>query len=138
MCGMVGEKMSNLNLITLLEKAMNGSALQHSVLANNIANVNTPGYKRGEVNFRSCFDEALDNRLGLETTSPLHLNRLNQKNSREIVIDTQTTLRNDGNNVDIDVELATMAENNIYFNSLAQLLSSQLSMLRQAIAEGRR
>ncbi|MGI6606284.1 MAG: flagellar basal body rod protein FlgB [Peptococcia bacterium] len=130
--------MSNLNLITLLEKAMNGSALQHSVLANNIANVNTPGYKRGEVNFRSCFDEALDNRLGLETTSPLHLNRLNQKNSREIVIDTQTTLRNDGNNVDIDVELATMAENNIYFNSLAQLLSSQLSMLRQAIAEGRR
>jgi flagellar basal-body rod protein FlgB len=135
---MVGEKMSNLNLITLLEKAMNGSALQHSVLANNIANVNTPGYKRGEVNFRSCFDEALDNRLGLETTSPLHLNRLNQKNSREIVIDTQTTLRNDGNNVDIDVELATMAENNIYFNSLAQLLSSQLSMLRQAIAEGRR
>jgi flagellar basal-body rod protein FlgB len=138
LCGMVGEKMSNLNLITLLEKAMNGSALQHSVLANNIANVNTPGYKRGEVNFRSCFDEALDNRLGLETTSPLHLNRLNQKNSREIVIDTQTTLRNDGNNVDIDVELATMAENNIYFNSLAQLLSSQLSMLRQAIAEGRR
>lgn len=138
MCGMVGEKMSNLNLVTLLEKAMNGSALQHSVLANNIANVNTPGYKRGEVNFRSCFDEALDNRLGLETTSPLHLNRLNQKNSREIVIDTQTTLRNDGNNVDIDVELATMAENNIYFNSLAQLLSSQLSMLRQAIAEGRR
>lgn len=138
MCGMVGEIMSNPDLINLLEKAMNGSTFRHSVLANNIANVNTPGYKRADVNFRSCFDEALDNQLGLETTSPLHLKRINQKNSPEIVIDTQTTLRNDGNNVDIDIELATMSENNLYFNSLAQLLSSQLSMLRQAIAEGRR
>lgn len=138
MRGMVGEIMSNPNLINLLEKAMNGSTLRHSVLANNIANVNTPGYKRADVNFRSCFDEVLDNQLGLETTSPLHLNGLNQKSSPKIVIDTQTTLRNDGNNVDIDIELATMAENNLYFNSLAQLLSSQLSMLKQAIAEGRR
>lgn len=130
--------MSNPNLINLLEKAMNGSALRHSVLANNIANVNTPGFKRGDLDFRSCFDEAMESQLGLETTSPLHIKRLNKKNSPEIIIDTQTSLRNDGNNVDVDIELATMAENNLYFNSLAQLLSSQLSMLRQAIAEGRR
>lgn len=130
--------MINTQLINLLEKAMDGSTLRHSALANNLANVNTPGYKRSDVSFRASLAEAIGTQLPLKKTSPLHLNNLAQHSAPEFISDTQTSLRNDGNNVDVDVELATMAENNLYFNSLAQLLSSQLSVLRQAIAEGRR
>lgn len=130
--------MINTKLMNLLEKALDGSTLRHATLANNLANVNTPGFKRGDINFRSSLDEALGPKLPLKRTGPLHLKNLEESSEPELITDSRTSLRNDGNNVDVDVELATMAENNLYFNSLAQLLSSQLSVLRQAIAEGRR
>ncbi len=129
--------MINTELMNLLEKAMDGSTMRHATLSNNLANVNTPGFKRGDVSFRSSLDEAIGPKLPLKRTSPLHLKNLDQRSESELIIDSRASLRNDGNNVDVDVELATMAENNLYFNSLAQLLSSQLSVLRQAIAEGR-
>ena len=126
------------NLINQLEKAMNGSALRHSVLANNISNVNTPGYKRSDVSFRATLDETLETELQLKTTNSAHLKTAETKIAPKVITFSETSLRNDGNNVDVDMELATLAENNLYFNSLAQFLSSQLSILRQSISEGRR
>ncbi len=126
------------NLINQLEKAMNGSALRHSVLANNLSNVNTPGYKRSDVSFRSTLDVALETELQLKTTNMAHLKTVETKTAPKVITFSETSLRNDGNNVDVDMELATLAENNLYFNSLAQFLSSQLSILRQSISEGRR
>lgn len=124
-----------------IQKALDGSALKHTVISNNLANVNTPGFKKSEVSFQAALEESLRPGAELKRTRDLHLPAaINVEDSRIIQIRQvqETTLRNDGNNVDMDMELAALAENNLYFNSLAQLLSSQLSLLRQSISEGRR
>lgn len=130
--------MMKMNLINSLEKAMGGSILRHNVLSNNMANVNTPNFKRNDVSFRSALDETMKSQLELKTTKAIHLKAINTIAEPTIIHDQETSLRSDGNNVDIDIELATLAENNLYFNSLAHFLSSQLNLLRQSISEGRR
>lgn len=133
--------MINTPIMNVIQKAMDGSSLRHSAISNNIANVNTPRYKKIEVSFQDALAEALQPGMDLKRTSSKHLSLwmpLDDSEIMQTVSNTQTTLRNDGNNVDVDIELATLAENNLYFNSLAQLLSSQLAQLRLSISEGRR
>jgi len=129
-------------VMDVVQKAMDGSAFRHTAITNNIANVNTPGYKKLEVSFQDALSEALEqNQLELKKNSPKHLALKMSLDDPQLVqtrTNTQTTLRTDGNNVDVDIELAALAENNLYFNSLAQLLSSQISLLRQSITEGKR
>jgi flagellar basal-body rod protein FlgB len=73
----------------------------------------------------------------MKTTNSLHIIDSMDATKPLVIQGEQTSLRTDDNNVDIDMELATLAENNLYFNSLAHFLSSQLSLLRQSISEGR-
>jgi flagellar basal-body rod protein FlgB len=92
------------------------------------------------------FQKELEN--SIKSTQKLSLRKTNEKHisdhslgSDGIINVTEisdTSLRTDGNNVDIDIELAALAENTLYFNSLAELLTSQLSLLRTSITEGRR
>jgi len=126
-----------MNLMNLLEKAMNVSTARHNVISDNITNANTPGFKRSDVSFRSVLDNSLDSQFELKVTRPEHT-RISNGTNPLVIQDQKTSLRSDGNNVDIDIELANLAENNLYFNSLAHFLSSQLSLLRQSISEGRR
>ena len=130
--------MMKMNLMNLLEKAMSGSTVRHKVLSDNVSNANTPGFKRSDVEFRSALKEAINPQLKIRTTNSLHINSSLASTKPLVIQDEQTSLRTDGNNVDIDIELATLAENNLYFDSLAHFLSSQLSLLRQSISEGRR
>jgi len=129
-------------LMDVIGKAMDGSALRHTAISNNLANVNTPGYKRLEVSFQDALAEAVQpTRLDLKRTKPKHFSirpSLDDPGIVQMKTNRSTSLRNDGNNVDIDIELAALAENNLYFNSLAQMLSGQLALLRQSISEGRR
>ena len=130
--------MFNTTTINLLEKAMNGGVLRHSILTDNLANVNTPGFKKSDVSFRSTLDSVLVSTLQLKTTKSKHLKAGEVKSEPAVVRFPETSLRNDGNNVDIDMELASLAENTLYLNSLTQFLSAQLGLLRQSISEGRR
>ena len=128
-------------LFDWLEKSMDGSVRQHAVIGNNIANVNTPGFKKSVDSFRDELEKSLEPAKELKTTNSKHLqgnSSLCGEDCIKVTRVTNTSLRNDGNNVDIDMELAALAENNLYFNSLAQLLSSQLALLRHSISEGRR
>lgn len=130
--------MLNTNTISMLEKAMDGGVLRHSILTDNLANVNTPGFKRSDVSFRSTLDGVMKSTLKLKTTRSKHFDAREVKSEPTVVRFPETSLRNDGNNVDIDMELAALAENTLYMNSLTQFLSSQLGLLRQSITEGRR
>jgi len=126
------------NAINLLERAMNGSNLRHAVLSNNLANVNTPEYKRGDVEFRSLLGKEMESHLLLKKTRDKHLDS-KEVSVEPVMIDySSTSLRNDGNNVDIDMENAALAENTLYFNGIAKFLSSRLSLLRYAVTEGRK
>lgn len=127
----------NTDVLKLLEGGLDGLSLRNKVLADNIANVDTPGFKRSDVNFNEVLKSALGKeglaRLELRRTSPAHLPGIGSFNGNFIVKDTSTTFRNDGNNVDIDLEMARLAQNTLHYNALSTALTSHLMMLRQVI-----
>lgn len=129
--------------IEYLEQALDGAAKRHQVISNNIANVDTPNFKRSDVPFLDELKKAIKKTafpsLKLATTHNMHISGL-EKDPLKLVIVQQNnlTFRNDGNNVDIDKEITEMIKNNILYNSYLQLLISKLSGLKNIIEEGRR
>lgn len=106
-------------------------------IANNIANVNTPGYKRIEVNFESELRKALDPRVlqGARTNgNHMTIGRPDLGTLRpEAYRPNDPTLPGQVNNVDIDMEMAKLAENQILFQAGVKMLSDRNSVLRSAI-----
>lgn len=125
----------------VLEQALAASALRHKVIANNIANVNTPGFKKSRVRFEDELQQALDgSRIPLAVTNTRHLPGRHAAGipAPQTVPVTGTTMRRDGNNVDIDQEMALMAENNIYYSALAQQMANYFNGIKTAINGGGR
>lgn len=127
-----------------LQRALDGAVRRHQAIAENIANVDTPGYKRVEVEFETALRAALageEQGSDLIRTHPRHLGKgpggLAEARPSAYRV-TETTGRADGNNVDIDSEMAKLAENTLLYNSLTQVLGRRLAMLRFVINEGRR
>lgn len=130
-----------------LRKALDGAALRHQAIAENIANADTPGYKRVDVDFASALKAALGEQVSpgrgvaLARTNPAHLAGRSGGlgEIRPAVLRTNdTATRADGNNVDPDREMSLLAENTMLYNALTQVLGRRLAMLRSAINEGRR
>ena len=111
----------------LLEKMMNVSATKHKVIANNIANINTPGYKRMEVSFEDQLSRAIqDAPVGkLVNLQPKIVVSKDKEGSGSI--------RNDGNNVNIDSEITSLVRNTLSYNIYTQLLGKKMDMVKSAI-----
>ena len=133
------------SLINLIQNGLDGSYKRQQVISNNIANVNTPDYKRKNVDFLKTLKSHYRNetinsnndQTIIETTDQKHIPANNSKDiSFKAEIHNQTKFRNDGNNVDIDVEMAELAKNNIYYNTLVKQLNSKFSMLKNVINKG--
>ncbi|KKM12345.1 hypothetical protein SY88_04135 [Clostridiales bacterium PH28_bin88] len=129
----------NNRTVAILAKAMDAASLRQQVIANNIANANTPGFKRSTVVFEDLLRTALEEQRGRKANGlpSLGPDRLNEVQPR-VVRDSSTTMRTDGNNVDIEMEMAQLAMNTINYNSAAQLLNGKLAQIRYVINEGRR
>jgi len=115
---------------TLLEKMLDVSSIKHKVIANNIANVNTPGYKKMEVSFADQLEKAVNE------SSVNKFDTLQPK----IVIskeDASDTVRNDGNNVDMDKEVSSLVKNTLSYSIFTQLLAKKYEGIKSAI-EGSR
>jgi flagellar basal-body rod protein FlgB len=126
----------------MLKNAMAGASLAHSAIANNIANVNTPNYRRTDVSFKDALAAAdsasVDSdQLQLATTSDRHIGGVPaaQPFQPEIAVDNTTQMRVDRSNVDIDQEMAKLSLNSSYAQSMAQLLQTQYTRLREAVSE---
>jgi flagellar basal-body rod protein FlgB len=127
------------NSIRAAQKALNGLALREEAISRNVANVDTPGYQAIQVDFESALQNQMKGggSLGLAVTSALHM-----PSSDSLAGAVSTTLRPggsaraDGNNVDIDVEMAQMTETGIRYEALLQLVSNKLTLLK-SIASGR-
>ncbi|GAW92913.1 flagellar basal body rod protein FlgB [Calderihabitans maritimus] len=134
--------MFNQRAFQVLEKALEAASLRQQAISHNLANVNTPGFKKAYVTFEEDLKRALgmQKKIELEQTHPRHLPMpvsLRQVEP-QVQRDHSTSLRNDGNNVDIDEEMAKLAMNTINYNAAVQLLNARLGMLRYAINEGRK
>lgn len=124
--------------LKLLEKGLDASSLRQRVLADNIANVDTPGFKRSDVDFQKVLAGAMNDSsqpLALKQTLPGHLPGVNDSSQNAVVKDANTSLRNDGNNVDIDQEMTNIAKNELYYNGLTRALSEKMGILRSVIEE---
>jgi len=108
------------NTIQLLTKTTYFTNLRHNVIASNIANVDTPGYKAMELKFEHLFKQALN---------------AEKDNQPMLVLDATKQPRLDGNTVNPDQELTKLAENTIMHNTFVQLLNIKFKMLRTAINE---
>ena len=126
--------------VAVLEQSLAAASLRHKVISNNIANVNTPGFKKSEVAFESMLQNALsESKVKLTITNDKHISTVKpllQLAPTVHSVDT-TTMRTDGNNVDIDIEMAELAKNNIYYNAVAQQLGQYFSGLKTVINGGR-
>lgn len=125
-----------------LSLGLNKASARHSVLSNNLANFNTPGFKRSDVQSHSLFAAEMQKQrtTRLRRTNSGHLPGTVSRGSQpfSIITDYSTSLRNDGNNVDADRERVLLLENELYYDSLIDAVSRKLSQLRTVIGEGRR
>ena len=102
-----------------IERYMNLLSARQKLVASNIANVDTPGYKTKDIDFQFEFMTQMENRTpGVVDTPDL-------------------ATKNDGNNVSLDREARLLAENALRFNLASSLMKSQLRMVSSAIQEGK-
>ncbi|MCD6552271.1 flagellar basal body rod protein FlgB [Thermotoga sp.] len=113
--------MFNSNFYTL-KQAMDVSLLRQKVHALNIANVSTPGYKRKYVAFEEFLKES-KMKLKLLKTNEKHLGNLQRVIEPRVLIQNDTIMRNDGNNVDIDYEMVQLVKNGLRYQVLTRLMS---------------
>ncbi|SDW30358.1 flagellar basal-body rod protein FlgB [Alicyclobacillus hesperidum] len=133
---------SRMNVFQLLQSSINASTLRQSVYANNIANAETPGYKRQDVAFESYLQNAL-NGTGQALMGQYHIPVGTDENSVNlnalpnvtpvVYTDNSTTVDNNGNNVDITQEMTLLAENQVRYDTLVQDVSDRITRLRTAI-----
>ncbi|SDZ02643.1 flagellar basal-body rod protein FlgB [Proteiniborus ethanoligenes] len=122
------------------KKALDGSALRHNAISNNIANVNTPGYKRVTVEFEDLLKNELEkNRIRLSTTHSKHIGGYTSASIGSVVKEHKNySTRRDKNSVNIDIEVAERAKNEIYYNAISRQLSRQFEAISSVINEGGR
>jgi flagellar basal-body rod protein FlgB len=134
---MLGETVFEKSPIPVLVKSLDASMLRSRTIANNIANVNTPGYQRVEVTFEDELRKALDHGQlrGMQTNDKhLPLGKLDLAGlSPKVQKPVDPTLPSGVNNVDIDMEMAKLAENQILYNYSAKFLRGQYNKLNAAI-----
>lgn len=132
------------NSIDVLQKGLDGNAARLRAVGANIANADTPGYKRREVYFEQEMQQALGQGEGagldLAVTQSGHLSvgprGISEMSPREGV-DFGSTMRNDGNNVDIDSELTRLAQTHMTYNALSELAKRKMEGLKNVIRETR-
>jgi flagellar basal-body rod protein FlgB len=108
-----------------LERALSGSALRQEAIASNIANVNTPGYRRQDVDFQTALAAAWGD--GKDGVSSL---------ASAVSVDQGAQIRQDGSSVDIDVEAAAQAKNGLQYEAISQVLKTRVAILRSAMGIG--
>lgn len=128
-----------------LRFALDGLLTRQKVTAANVANVDTPGYKASDVNFETNLRRAISRARSadeLDRTSAQHFSTAGRTDDVsdpvEIVTNDETTMRNDGNNVDIDREMVKLAETTIQYSAVSRLVAERYALMRTIISEGRR
>lgn len=117
----------------VLGKVLDGASARQRVLANNIANAETPGFTRQDLDFEDQLREAMDDPSADFDSQIAAIEQV----ALGVTDDTKTPARADGNNVDIEREMTNLAKNSLQYETASQLLSMKLRGLNTAIHEGR-
>jgi flagellar basal-body rod protein FlgB len=116
--------------VNVLDKAADASWMRQEAISNNIANVNTPGYKRQDVAFEDSLQEAISNSRYRSTDEKVaNLSKADLR-IRSYTDSSGFAYRLDGNNVDIDTENAALARNQLKYNALVDSINHEFSMIK--------
>ena len=133
----------------LFDKTIGGLAssismrqMRNNVTASNIANAETPGYHAKKLDFENALERALDmdGMNSLSTSSPDHFalgGVAAGKTRPDVYENPEGAISNDGNTVDVEKEMSTLAENSIMYKAAIQLMNKKMAALRYAATEGR-
>lgn len=127
----------------VVEKSLDASLMRNEAIAQNISNVDTPGYSRKTVSFEEQLSDAISKNSGFQgkRTHPRHI-QIGASSVDEVKVNisedkSSLDMRLDGNNVDIENEMAQMAENNIKYGVLIQRMTGVFNKMKSVIREGR-
>ena len=118
--------------INVLDKAADASWTRNEVIANNIANVDTPGYKRQDINFEDELEKALGNSRYISMDTKVANLKTTRLDARVVNDYSKFSYRLDGNNVDIDTENVTLAANQLKYQGLTASITSEFTNLSKA------
>lgn len=125
------------NYINVLDKALDASSLRETVITNNMANINTPGYKRREVDFESLLRQELDNIKWNSLDEKIDNVQLSHLDAG-VHFDMQAygyDYRLDGNNVDVDVENTELASEQLRYQLIADSVTQEFSRLQKSMGK---
>lgn len=119
----------------LMKSGLKASNVRAKTIANNMANINTKNYKRFNVVFEDNLKNEKSSELELKRTNPAHFASNNSTDSDNISIeqDNSTSMRNDGNNVDLDIEKVNQAANTLKYNALITGINHKFNDLKTVI-----
>lgn len=125
--------------VETLQKALGGLARRQQAISSNIANVDTPGYKRQDVNFESELRASMGASASrMATTDARHMPVSSSSGSLFGAATSERgrtrTGRNDGNDVDVDYEMTKLAETSLRYQLLTQATSNRFSTLRDVVS----
>ncbi len=131
--------------LTLLTNGLDALSARQAAIAQNLANVETPNYKAVDVAFEQHLRQALARSRTLGgPASPQEAAQAFQEEAERLATlratpyrRNQSTLRRDGNNVDVEAEMAYLAETALRYQALSTLASKKLAMLRLVAQESR-
>lgn len=131
-------------IIDYTQRGMAAANLRHEVISDNLANVNTPNFKKTDVVFEELLaqelygDEDAARRMKLVRTHDRHMPFATSPKRAQPMFEkhNERSMRVDDNNVDIDIEMANMAKNQLYYNALATRLNGHVSLLKTIMTSG--
>ena len=122
-----------------LEKAISISQQRNAVITSNISNLDTPGYKTKDINFKSELAKALEtnHQKDLVRTNPRHISM--QMNGEQMIEPFEEKAEWNGYNwANIDSEMTKLTENNLVYRTAVEALLRKMSLLKEVIREGGR
>lgn len=127
----------------VVEKTLDATWARNEAISHNVANVDTPNYKRKTVSFEEYLDQSLDKSgfRGFRTDRrhiPIGGGNVDDVDIKVTEDNKSLSMRLDGNNVDIEQEMADMAKNTIRYDTLIQRMNAGFKKMKSVISEGRR
>lgn len=129
------KQLTDNDYISMLKKSADNAAFRHNLLANNISNVNTPGYKRRDTaDFERMLREATNREsFKAQTVNSRHI-QFGRKNLDQLypvaITQDQTRYRNDKSSVDIDLEMAEVSKNGLRYQAYIKELGGYFTSLK--------
>ena len=124
------------NYVNILDKAADAANLRNELLTNNIANVSTPNYKRKDLDFESVLQGELAGEKNLSKAVKKANQNLETLAAQVYTDNASLSYRLGGNNVDINTEEARLAENQIKYQALVDLMNQEFARYNTVLSSG--